>query len=174
MARRPTVLVVEDSDVMFGQYRAWLAADYLLIRAQTVGDALKQLYDAKPAAVLLDWVLAPDARHLPRGQRPPDGRDALRALRASALRDTWVVMATARAGLLNRLRSRQADAYLTKPVTEAALRAALLGMHRARRPVPPASALAPAPAPAWVGDQDPTPIQPQIQVPASAVLQGGS
>lgn len=169
MARRPTVLVVEDSDVMFGQYRAWLAADYALVRALTAAEALQKLYDLRPSAVLLDWVLAPDARKIPRARRPANGRDVLRGLRASALRDTWVVMVTAKAGLFTRFQSRAADVYLSKPVTEAALRSALRGMRR-EADLPAAPPAVPSPL-AASGQPQKAPLGP---APAPAALQGGS
>jgi len=145
-ARKPAVLVVEDSDTMWFLYHELLGEEYELFRATDGRQALHQLVRVRPDLVVLDWTLddirawdEEEIRLVPTGapspQRAISGLDVLRAIKRSALRSTPVIMLTGHSGLHEKLLGKllRADRYLTKPLNE---RAFVKAVHRLLPPAP--------------------------------------
>jgi len=134
-ARKPTILVVEDSDTMWFLYNDLLGDDYELRRAKDGRQAVHEVVRVKPDLIVLDWTLddirAWDEEHeaisspeTPRaqGQKTISGLDVLRAVKRSPLKSTPIIMLTGHSGLHEKLIGKllRADKYLTKPLDEQA------------------------------------------------------
>lgn len=131
-SRKPTILVVEDSDTMWFLYNDILGDDYDLRRANDGRQAVYDVVRVKPALVILDWTLedvrAWDANaHTPApragAQKSISGLDVLRTIKRSPLKSIPVIMLTGHTGLHEKLIGKlmRADKYLTKPLDPAAL-----------------------------------------------------
>jgi len=134
-ARKPTILIVEDSDTMWFLYNDLLGDDYELRRAKDGRQAVHEVVRVKPDLIVLDWTLddirAWDEEHLDaalettqrsHAQKTISGLDVLRAVKRSPLKSTPVIMLTGHSGLHEKLIGKlmRADKYLTKPLDELA------------------------------------------------------
>jgi two-component system, OmpR family, phosphate regulon response regulator PhoB len=124
---RPNVLVVEDEPALSTLLRYNLEKEgFLVSEARDGEEALLQLKEAKPDAVLLDWML-------PR----LSGLELCRQIRrAPAWRDLPVIMLTARGEETDRVRGLDsgADDYVVKPFSTSELVARLKAVIRRARP----------------------------------------
>ena len=134
-ARKPTILVVEDSDTMWFLYNDLLGDDYELRRAKDGRQAVHEVVRVKPDLIVLDWTLddirawdeehealsSPEISRAP-GQKTISGLDVLRAVKRSPLKSTPIIMLTGHSGLHEKLLGKllRADKYLTKPLDEQA------------------------------------------------------
>ena len=147
-ARKPTILIVEDSDTMWFLYNDLLGDDYELRRAKDGRQAVHEVVRVKPDLIVLDWTLddirAWDVEHgaivapgaaRPQGQKTISGLDVLRAVKRSPLKSTPVIMLTGHGGLHEKLLGKllRADKYLTKPLDE---RAFIRAVHGFLPPAP--------------------------------------
>jgi len=124
---RPAVLVVEDEPSLSTLLRYNLEKEgFTVSEARDGEEALLQLKEAKPDAVLLDWML-------PR----LSGLELCRQIRrAPAWRDLPVIMLTARGEEGDRVRGLDsgADDYVVKPFSTSELIARLKAVIRRARP----------------------------------------
>jgi two-component system, OmpR family, phosphate regulon response regulator PhoB len=124
---RPAVLVVEDEPALSTLLRYNLEKEgFAVSEARDGEEALLQLKEAKPDAVLLDWML-------PR----LSGLELCRQIRrAPAWRDLPVIMLTARGEEGDRVRGLDsgADDYVVKPFSTSELIARLKAVIRRARP----------------------------------------
>ncbi len=124
---RPAVLVVEDEPALSTLLRYNLEREgFVVSEARDGEEALLQLKEAKPDAVLLDWML-------PR----LSGLELCRQIRrAPAWRDLPVIMLTARGEEGDRVRGLDsgADDYVVKPFSTSELIARLRAVIRRARP----------------------------------------
>ena len=124
---RPAVLVVEDETALLTLLRYNLEKEGFTVSAAHDGEeALLQLKEAKPDAVLLDWML-------PR----VSGIEVCRQIRRTpAWRDLPVIMLTARGEEGDRVRGLDsgADDYVVKPFSPNELIARLRAVIRRARP----------------------------------------
>src|SRR5215469_10426685 len=131
---RPAVLVVEDETALLTLLRYNLEKEGFTVSAAHDGEeALLQLKEAKPDAVLLDWML-------PR----VSGIEVCRQIRrAPAWRDLPVIMLTARGEEGDRVRGLDsgADDYVVKPFSPGELIARLRAVIRRVRPAASAETL---------------------------------
>ncbi|MGH7123034.1 MAG: response regulator, partial [Stellaceae bacterium] len=131
---RPSVLVVEDEPAISTLLRYNLEKEgFDVSEARDGEEALLQLKEAKPDAVLLDWML-------PR----ISGLELCRQIRrAPAWRDVPVIMLTARGEAGDRVRglATVADDYVVTPFCTGALIARLRAENRRARPTPGAEVL---------------------------------
>src|SRR6185312_3656456 len=131
---RPLVLVVEDEPALVTLLRYNLEREGFAVNEAHDGEeALLQLRESKPDAVLLDWML-------PR----ISGLEICRQIRrAPAWRDLPVIMLTARGEETDRVRGLDsgADDYVVKPFSPGELIARLRAVIRRVRPVTTAETL---------------------------------
>ncbi|HEV2160809.1 MAG TPA: phosphate regulon transcriptional regulator PhoB [Stellaceae bacterium] len=131
---RPAVLVVEDETALLTLLRYNLEKEGFTVSAAHDGEeALLQLKEAKPDAVLLDWML-------PR----VSGIEVCRQIRRTpAWRDLPVIMLTARGEEGDRVRGLDsgADDYVVKPFSPNELIARLRAVIRRARPASNAETL---------------------------------
>jgi two-component system phosphate regulon response regulator PhoB len=131
---RPTVLVVEDESALLTLIRYNLEREGFSVNEARDGEeALLQLRETKPDAVLLDWML-------PR----ISGLEVCRQIRrAAAWRDLPVIMLTARGEEADRVRGLDsgADDYVVKPFSPMELVARLRAVIRRTRPAVAAEVL---------------------------------
>ena len=131
---RPAVLVVEDETALLTLLRYNLEKEGFTVSAAHDGEeALLQLKEAKPDAVLLDWML-------PR----VSGIEVCRQIRRTpAWRDLPVIMLTARGEEGDRVRGLDsgADDYVVKPFSPNELIARLRAVIRRARPASAAEML---------------------------------
>jgi two-component system phosphate regulon response regulator PhoB len=131
---RPTVLVVEDESALLTLIRYNLEREgFSVSEARDGEEALLQLRETKPDAVLLDWML-------PR----ISGLEVCRQIRrAAAWRDLPVIMLTARGEEADRVRGLDsgADDYVVKPFSPMELVARLRAVIRRTRPAVAAEVL---------------------------------
>ena len=131
---RPSVLVVEDEPALSTLIRYNLEKEgFAVSEARDGEEALLQLKEAKPDAVLLDWML-------PR----ISGLELCRQIRrAPAWRDLPVIMLTARGEEADRVRGLDsgADDYVVKPFSPGELIARLRAVIRRVRPTSSAETL---------------------------------
>ena len=131
---RPSVLVVEDEPALSTLIRYNLEKEgFAVSEARDGEEALLQLKEAKPDAVLLDWML-------PR----ISGLELCRQIRrAPAWRDLPVIMLTARGEEGDRVRGLDsgADDYVVKPFSTGELIARLRAVIRRARPAANAEVL---------------------------------
>ncbi|HVA34669.1 MAG TPA: phosphate regulon transcriptional regulator PhoB [Stellaceae bacterium] len=131
---RPAVLVVEDETALLTLLRYNLEKEGFTVSAAHDGEeALLQLKEAKPDAVLLDWML-------PR----VSGIEVCRQIRRTpAWRDLPVIMLTARGEEGDRVRGLDsgADDYVVKPFSPNELIARLRAVIRRARPAAAAETL---------------------------------
>lgn len=131
---RPAVLVVEDEMALLTLLRYNLEKEGFTVSAAHDGEeALLQLKEAKPDAVLLDWML-------PR----VSGIEVCRQIRRTpAWRDLPVIMLTARGEEGDRVRGLDsgADDYVVKPFSPNELIARLRAVIRRARPASTAETL---------------------------------
>jgi two-component system phosphate regulon response regulator PhoB len=131
---RPAVLVVEDEPALSTLLRYNLEKEgFDVSEARDGEEALLQLKEAKPDAVLLDWML-------PR----LSGLEVCRQIRrAPAWRDLPVIMLTARGEEGDRVRGLDsgADDYVVKPFSTTELIARLKAVIRRARPAAGAEVL---------------------------------
>ena len=131
---RPAVLVVEDETALLTLLRYNLEKEGFAVSAAHDGEeALLQLKEAKPDAVLLDWML-------PR----VSGIEVCRQIRRTpAWRDLPVIMLTARGEEGDRVRGLDsgADDYVVKPFSPNELIARLRAVIRRARPASNAETL---------------------------------
>jgi len=131
---RPAVLVVEDETALLTLLRYNLEKEGFTVSAAHDGEeALLQLKEAKPDAVLLDWML-------PR----VSGIEVCRQIRRTpAWRDLPVIMLTARGEEGDRVRGLDsgADDYVVKPFSPNELIARLRAVIRRARPASTAETL---------------------------------
>jgi len=131
---RPAVLVVEDETALLTLLRYNLEKEGFAVSAAHDGEeALLQLKEAKPDAVLLDWML-------PR----VSGIEVCRQIRRTpAWRDLPVIMLTARGEEGDRVRGLDsgADDYVVKPFSPNELIARLRAVIRRARPAAAAETL---------------------------------
>jgi len=131
---RPAVLVVEDETALLTLLRYNLEKEGFTVSAAHDGEeALLQLKEAKPDAVLLDWML-------PR----VSGIEVCRQIRRTpAWRDLPVIMLTARGEEGDRVRGLDsgADDYVVKPFSPNELIARLRAVIRRARPASRAETL---------------------------------
>ena len=124
---RPAVLVVEDEPALSTLLRYNLEKEgFTVSEARDGEEALLQLKEAKPDAVLLDWML-------PR----ISGLELCRQIRrAPAWRDLPVIMLTARGEEADRVRGLDsgADDYVAKPFSTTELIARLKAVIRRAKP----------------------------------------
>jgi two-component system phosphate regulon response regulator PhoB len=124
---RPSVLVVEDEPALSTLLRYNLEKEgFVVSEARDGEEALLQLKESKPDAVLLDWML-------PR----LSGLELCRQIRrAPAWRDLPVIMLTARGEEGDRVRGLDsgADDYVVKPFSTTELIARLKAVIRRARP----------------------------------------
>ena len=147
-ARKPTILIVEDSDTMWFLYNDLLGDDYELRRAKDGRQAVHEVVRVKPDLIVLDWTLDdirawdeehqdPASQAAPRqhAQKTISGLDVLRAVKRSPLKSTPVIMLTGHSGLHEKLIGKlmRADKYLTKPLDE---RAFVKAVHSYLPPAP--------------------------------------
>jgi two-component system, OmpR family, phosphate regulon response regulator PhoB len=130
----PSVLVVEDEDALSTLLRYNLEKEgFAVSEARDGEEALLQLKEQKPDAVLLDWML-------PR----LSGLELCRQIRrAPAWRDLPVIMLTARGEEGDRVRGLDsgADDYVVKPFSTSELIARLKAVIRRARPAAQAEVL---------------------------------
>lgn len=131
---RPAILVVEDETALLTLLRYNLEKEGFTVSAAHDGEeALLQLKEAKPDAVLLDWML-------PR----VSGIEVCRQIRRTpAWRDLPVIMLTARGEEGDRVRGLDsgADDYVVKPFSPNELIARLRAVIRRARPASNAETL---------------------------------
>lgn len=131
---RPSVLVVEDEMALLTLLRYNLEKEGFTVSAAHDGEeALLQLKEAKPDAVLLDWML-------PR----VSGIEVCRQIRRTpAWKDLPVIMLTARGEEADRVRGLDsgADDYVVKPFSPNELIARLRAVIRRARPASNAEVL---------------------------------
>ncbi len=131
---RPMVLVVEDEPALVTLLRYNLEREGFVVNEAHDGEeALLQLRESKPDAVLLDWML-------PR----ISGLEVCRQIRrAPAWRDLPVIMLTARGEETDRVRGLDsgADDYVVKPFSPGELIARLRAVIRRVRPTASAEML---------------------------------
>jgi len=131
---RPSVLVVEDEPALSTLLRYNLEKEgFAVSEARDGEEALLQLKESKPDAVLLDWML-------PR----ISGLELCRQIRrAPAWRDLPVIMLTARGEEGDRVRGLDsgADDYVVKPFSTGELIARLRAVIRRARPTASAEVL---------------------------------
>ena len=131
---RPSILVVEDEAALLTLLRYNLEKEGFTVSAAHNGEeALLQLKEAKPDAVLLDWML-------PR----VSGIEVCRQIRRTpAWRDLPVIMLTARGEEGDRVRGLDsgADDYVVKPFSPNELIARLRAVIRRARPASTAETL---------------------------------
>lgn len=131
---RPAILVVEDETALLTLLRYNLEKEGFTVSAAHDGEeALLQLKEAKPDAVLLDWML-------PR----VSGIEVCRQIRRTpAWRDLPVIMLTARGEEGDRVRGLDsgADDYIVKPFSPNELIARLRAVIRRARPASNAETL---------------------------------
>jgi len=131
---RPSVLVVEDEPALSTLLRYNLEKEgFSVSEAHDGEEALLQLKEAKPDAVLLDWML-------PR----ISGLELCRQIRrAPAWRDLPVIILTARGEEVDRVRGLDsgADDYVVKPFSPNELVARLRAVIRRARPASNAEVL---------------------------------
>jgi len=131
---RPSVLVVEDETALLTLLRYNLEKEGFAVSAAHDGEeALLQLKESKPDAVLLDWML-------PR----VSGIEVCRQIRRTpAWKDLPVIMLTARGEEADRVRGLDsgADDYVVKPFSPNELIARLRAVIRRARPASNAEVL---------------------------------
>jgi len=141
--RRQRILVVEDSKTQRRSLRDGLGQDYELIFAVNARDAIALAFTRRPELILLDVNIEPpptdelDDEGNPKPGKYVSGLEVCRQLKKSVLKDTPILVLTAKSGFLPRIKGRlaHADQYLTKPIDTAALREHLynyLGKPKAR------------------------------------------
>jgi len=123
----PVVLVVEDEPSIQELIAVSLARNgHAVRRAMNAGEALRQVNEALPDVILLDWML-PDI----------SGPEITRRLRAdSRTREVPIIMLTARAGEDDKVQglAAGADDYVTKPFSPRELEARIQAVLRRRAP----------------------------------------
>ncbi|MDE2227651.1 MAG: phosphate regulon transcriptional regulator PhoB [Alphaproteobacteria bacterium] len=131
---RPSVLIVEDESALLTLLRYNLEKEGFTVNAAHDGEeALLQLKESKPDAVLLDWML-------PR----VSGIEVCRQIRRTpAWRDLPVIILTARGDEADRVRGLDsgADDYVAKPFSPNELVARLRAVIRRARPAAAAETL---------------------------------
>lgn len=108
------VLIVDDQDTIRKMLRLTLSGRYELYEAQEAAEAWDAIRRVRPQAVILDVMMPGEM----------DGYQLCARVKAdAALRETHVVMVTARGQESDRARgaSAGADAYFTKPFSPLAL-----------------------------------------------------
>ena len=123
----PAVLVVEDEPSIQELIAVSLTRNgHAVRRAMNAGEALRQVNEALPDVILLDWML-PDI----------SGPEITRRLRAdSRTREVPIIMLTARAGEDDKVQglAAGADDYVTKPFSPRELEARIQAVLRRRAP----------------------------------------
>jgi len=127
---RQHILVVEDSKTQRRSLRDGLGQDYELIFAVNARDAIALAFTKRPELILLDVNIEPpptadlDDEGNPKPGKYVSGLEVCRQLKKSVLKDTPILVLTAKSGFLPRIKGRlaHADQYLTKPIETAALR----------------------------------------------------
>lgn len=130
MRERQRILIVEDSKTQRRFLRDGLAGDYELLWAVNARDALALAFTKHPHLILLDVNIEPP----PTDEIDPEGRpvpgknvsglEVCRQLKKSVLKNTPIIVLTAKSGFLPRIKGYlvHADQYLTKPIDIAHLR----------------------------------------------------
>ncbi len=127
---RQHILVVEDSKTQRRSLRDGLGQDYELIFAVNARDAIALAFTKRPELILLDVNIEPpptddlDDEGNPKPGKYVSGLEVCCQLKKSVLKDTPILVLTAKSGFLPRIKGRlaHADQYLTKPIETAALR----------------------------------------------------
>jgi twitching motility two-component system response regulator PilG len=128
--KRQCILIVEDSTTQRRYLRDGLW-DYELLWAVNARDALVLAFTKRPDLILLDVNIEPppggddvDDEGNPKPGKYVSGLDVCRQLKKSVLKNTPVLVLTAKSGFLPRIRGRLAHAneYLTKPLEMDVLR----------------------------------------------------
>jgi two-component system phosphate regulon response regulator PhoB len=131
---KPRILVVEDEQALAGVLRYNLEAEgYEVAEAADGHEALLQVAERPPDAILLDWMLP-----------GVSGLEVCRQVRRqSATRAIPILMLTARGEEADRVRGLDlgADDYVTKPFSPGELMARLRALLRRARPALTAEAL---------------------------------
>jgi CheY-like chemotaxis protein len=140
---RQRILVVEDSKTQRRMLRDALGDEYELLWAINARDALALAFTKRPSLILLDVNIEPPPTDEvdPEGNPIPgkyvSGLEVCRQIKKSVLKETPVLVLTAKSGFIPRIRGRLAHAneYLTKPIEIPVLREYLykyLGSPRVR------------------------------------------
>lgn len=127
---RQRILIVEDSKTQRRYLRDSLIVDYELLWAVNARDAVALAFTKRPDLILLDINIEPpptdevDAEGNPRMGKYVSGLEVCRQLKKSVLKNTPVLVLTAKSGFLPRIKGRLAHAneYLTKPIEMKELR----------------------------------------------------
>ncbi len=127
---RQRLLIVEDSRTQRRHYRDGLIDDYELLWAANARDAIAHAFTKRPALILLDVNIEPpptdelDDEGNPKPGKYVSGLEVCRQLKKSVLKDTPILVLTAKSGFIPRIKGRLAHAneYLTKPIDIEALR----------------------------------------------------
>lgn len=127
---RQRILVVEDSKTQRRALRDGLGEDYELLWAVNARDALALAFTKRPHLILLDVNIEPpptdsvDREGNPVPGKYVSGLEVCRQLKKSVLKNTPVLVLTAKSGFLPRIKGYlvHADAYLTKPLETERLR----------------------------------------------------
>lgn len=121
---RQSILIVEDSKTHRRNLRDALADEYDLHWAINARDALALAFTKRPNLILLDVNIEPpptdevDKEGNPIPGRNISGLEVCRQLKKSILKDTPIIVLTAKKGFIPRIKGRLAHAneYLTKPI----------------------------------------------------------
>jgi twitching motility two-component system response regulator PilG len=121
---------VEDSKTQRRYLRDGLGWDYELLWAVNARDAIALAFTKRPDLILLDVNIEPppgddvDDEGNPKPGKYVSGLDVCRQLKKSVLKNTPVLVLTAKSGFLPRIKGRLAHAnqYLTKPLEMDVLR----------------------------------------------------
>lgn len=124
VGRRQRVLVVEDSKTQRRSLRDGLGDDYELLWAVNARDAIALAFTRRPELILLDVNIEPpptddvDDDGNPKPGKYVSGLEVCRQLKKSVLKDTPILVLTAKSGFIPRIKGRLAHAneYLTKPI----------------------------------------------------------
>lgn len=127
---RQRILIVEDSKTQRRSLRDGLGEEYELLWAVNARDAIALAFTKRPELILLDVNIEPpptdelDDAGNPKPGKNVSGLEVCRQLKKSVLKDTPILVLTAKSGFLPRIKGRlaHADEYLTKPVEMATLR----------------------------------------------------
>jgi twitching motility two-component system response regulator PilG len=121
---RQSILIVEDSKTHRRNLRDALADEYELHWAINARDALALAFTKRPNLILLDVSIEPpptdevdkDGNPLP--GKNISGLEVCQQLKKSILKDTPIIVLTAKKGFIPRIKGRLAHAneYLTKPI----------------------------------------------------------
>lgn len=128
---RQRILIVEDSKTQRRYLRDSLIVDYELLWAVNARDAVALAFTKRPDLILLDVNIEPpptgevDAEGNPKLGKYVSGLEVCRQLKKSVLKNTPILVLTAKSGFLPRIKGRLAHAneYLTKPLEMHELRA---------------------------------------------------